>query len=144
MAFCLVYSAMSLKVLHSGTTEQTGKESQVTKVNVSPEEAKRRLEVLRKRPELQKLHMSLVGGGLISDAQFWNGVWFRLNESEQRWLNNGSYSCSVVSSLIFGLSIRTRFSQTEERNFFGNTFRDKSSGRERENSEISFNSRHYS
>jgi hypothetical protein len=52
----------------SGTIEQTGKESQVTKVSVSPEEAKRRLEVLRKRPELQKLHMSLVGGGLISDA----------------------------------------------------------------------------
>ncbi|EME28199.1 transcription initiation factor TFIIH subunit H1 isoform 2 [Galdieria sulphuraria] len=71
----------------SGTTEQPQKESESTKSGVSSEEAKRRLEVLRKRPELQKLHMSLVGGGLISDTHFWNGVWYRLHQSEQELLN---------------------------------------------------------
>jgi len=99
----------------SGTIEQTGKESQVTKVSVSPEEAKRRLEVLRKRPELQKLHMSLVGGGLISDAQFWNGVWFRLNESEQRWLNNEQEQDSVKQKRGISSEILSEISPVEEK-----------------------------
>lgn len=82
------------------------KESQ-DKVSVTPEEAKRRLEILRKRPELQKLHMSLVGGGLISDAQFWLGIRYRLDRSEQKLLDNGlcTVSCVLESSKI---SIRRR------------------------------------
>ncbi|GJQ09475.1 hypothetical protein GpartN1_g1266.t1 [Galdieria partita] len=99
----------------SGTTQGSQKEAEDFKTTVSPEEAKRRLEILRRRPELQRIHMSLVGGVLISDAHFWNGVRYRLHQSERELLNNEEEQASVKQTRGVSSEILSEINPVEQK-----------------------------
>eukprot|EP00871_Galdieria_phlegrea_P004800 jgi/Galph1/5320/GphlegSOOS_G3921.1 len=106
--------AISRVNIESALNTQQEENRQEYKESVSPEEAKRRLEILRKYSYVQKLHMSLVGSGMIPDGQFWKGIHYRFQDST---LKDGEQDSNTAVTQKKGLvsEVLTDISPVEEK-----------------------------